>query len=220
MSHDSQLQHAVLAALEWEPSIAAGHIGVAAEYGVVTLTGHVTTFAQKHAAETAAGGVKGVKAVVEAIEVLLPGAIHLSDDKIAAAAIERLDWNVSVPEDAVKIRVERGWITLTGEVDWNFQRLAAEQEVHHLHGVAGVSNQVTIRPRAIAANISDNITHALHRSWFFDPNTIAVTVIEGVVTLTGYVTSPHDRQVAAATAWAAPGVTEVENNLVVIAPQG
>lgn len=216
MSHDSQLQQFVLNALAWEPSIVAGHIGVTADAGVVTLSGHVTTYAQKLAAETAARGVKGVKAVVEDIKVRLPSDEQPSDERIAAAAVTRLGWNVSVPRDAVKIKVENGWVTLTGEVDWHFERIAAEQDIRHLFGVTGVSNHIKIKPRAIASTISDDIMHALHRSWFFDPAAITVTVNDGRVRLTGTVTSPHDRQVAAATAWAASGVTEVENDLIVV----
>jgi osmotically-inducible protein OsmY len=215
MSHDSQLQHAVLAALEWEPSVDASHIGVTADQAVVTLSGHVPTYAQKQAAEAAARGVRGVKAVVERIEIQASGQARRSDERIAAAAIDRLDWNASIPEDTVKIKVERGWVTLAGELDWNYQRLAAEQEVRALHGVTGLTNAITLRPSAVAANISDNILHALHRSWFFDTNTIKVTAQDGRVTLSGSAASPHDRQVAAETAWGAPGVTDVENKLIV-----
>jgi osmotically-inducible protein OsmY len=129
MLNDSQLQQAVLAELKWEPSIAAAHIGVTAKAGVVALTGHVESFMEKHAAETAAGRVKGVKAVAEEIEVRLPFDTKRGDEEIAAAAIERFSWDVSVPPDAVKVKVEKGWITLTGVVDWHYQKEAAEQDV-------------------------------------------------------------------------------------------
>jgi osmotically-inducible protein OsmY len=120
-----------------------------------------------------------------------------------------------VPRDAVKVTVEKGWVTLTGETDWHYQRAAAEQDVHRLFGVTGVSNQITIKSKVQATSISDDIMHALHRSWFFDPRTINVSVDEGTVRLTGTVHSAHDRQLAAATAWAAPGVTAVENDIVI-----
>ena len=119
MSNDSQLQQAVLAELNWEPSITAAHIGVTAEDGVVTLTGHVDTFIQKHSAEQAAGRVKGVKGVAEEIEVQLPFDKKRTDDEIAAAAIDRLEWDVSIPPDVIKVKVEKGWVTLTGEVNWH-----------------------------------------------------------------------------------------------------
>ena len=211
--HDEALQRAVLAQLHWEPSVTAAHIGVAANDGVVTLTGHVENFAEKHAAEAATRLVKGVTGVVEDIEVRLAFDYRRGDDVIAAAAIDRLAWDVSVPRDAVKVSVEKGWVTLTGEVLWYYQRDAAEQDLRRLYGVVGVSNQISIRPRVNVENISDNIMHAMHRSWFFDPKTIDVSAFSGRVTLTGTASSPHDRDVAVATAWAAPGVTEVMNDI-------
>jgi osmotically-inducible protein OsmY len=216
MSLDSHLQQAVLKELSWEPSLTAAHIGVATDHGVVTLTGHVESFAEKQAAETAARRVRGVKAVVEALEVRLPAGIGRSDEEIAAAAIDRLAWDVAVPSDAVQVKVEQGWVTLTGAVDWYYQRDAAEQDVRRLFGVVGLSNQIAIKPKVDVSNISDDIMHALHRSWFFDPKTITVSAQGGRVRLTEAVHSPHDRQVAAATAWAAPGVTDVENEIAII----
>jgi len=216
MNSDSILQKSVLAELAWEPSVTAAHIGVTADAGVITLTGHVESFEQKHAAEAAASRVRGVKAVAEEIEVLLPFERKRGDDAIAAAAIERLAWNASLPPDAVKVKVEKGWITLTGQVDWHYQQGAAEQDVRLLHGVIGVSNQTTIKPRVNVASLSDDISHALHRSWFFDGSDITVTAIGGKVTLTGRVHSPHERQVAESTAWAAHGATAVGNDLAVM----
>jgi osmotically-inducible protein OsmY len=216
MSHDSQLQQAVLSEFNWEPSIDAAHIGVTAQDGVVTLTGHVDNFASKHAAETAARRVKGVLAVAEEIEVRLPVETKRNDQEIAAAAIERLAWDVSVPSNAVQIKVEKGWVTLTGTVDWNFQKEAAADDIRCLLGVVGVSNQTVIKPRVNASNVSDDILHALHRSWFFDPEMVRVSSEGGKIRLSGTVHSPHDRQIAAATAWAAPGATAVENDIVII----
>jgi osmotically-inducible protein OsmY len=216
MFNDSQLQQAVLAELKWEPSVTAAHIGVTARGGVVALTGHVESYVEKHAAETAAGRVKGVKAVAEEIEVRLPFEKKRGDEEIAAAALGRLSWDVSVPRDAVKIKVEKGWITLTGEVDWHYQTQAAEQDVRGLLGVLGVSNQTTIKSRIDVSTLSDDITHALHRSVFFDPKEVTVSAQGGKVTLTGTVHSWHDRQVAASTAWAAPGATAVENHISIM----
>ena len=215
MSQDRQLQNAVLAELDWEPSIDAAHIGVAANTGVITLSGHVANYAQKKAAENAARRVKGVKAVADEIEVRLPFDVRRTDDEIAAAAVHRLGWDVLIPKDAIKVQVEKGWVTLSGEVAWNYQKEAAAQDVRALYGVVSVSNDVNIKHRISASNISDDIMHALHRSWYFDPADIKVHVKDGKVTLVGTVHSPHDRQVAAATAWSAPGVTDVENDLIV-----
>jgi osmotically-inducible protein OsmY len=154
--------------------------------------------------------------VVEEIAVRLPVGVGRGDAEIAAAAVERLAWDVAVPPDAVQVKVEQGWITLTGAVDWFYQRDAAEQDVRRLFGVVGLSNQIAIKPKVDVANISDDIMHALHRSWFFDPHTITVTADGGRVRLTGSVHSPHDRQVAAATAWAAPGVIDVVNEIAIV----
>jgi osmotically-inducible protein OsmY len=216
MSQDGQLQQDVLAEFKWEPSVTAGHIGVTAKHGVVTLSGHVDSYAQKHAAETAARRVKGVKGVAEEIEVRLPFDAKRSDDDIAAAAIDRLAWNVSVPKDSVIVKVENGWVTLTGQVDWWYQKDAVERDIRPLAGVVGVSNQTTIKSRVDTATLSDDITHALHRSWHFNLDNVHVRAEGGRVVLTGTVQSPYDRQVAAQTAWSAPGATSVENNIVVV----
>lgn len=216
MFNDSQLQQAVLAELKWEPSVTAAHIGVTAKAGVVALTGHVESFMEKRAAEAAASRVKGVKAVAEEIEVRLPFATKRGDEEIAAAAVERLSGDVSVPTDAVKVKVEKGWITLTGEVDWHFQKIAAEHSVRGLYGILGVSNQTTIKPRIDVSSLSDDITHALHRSVYFDPKEVTVNAQGGKVTLTGTVHSWHERQVAGATAWAARGTTDVENHISIV----
>jgi osmotically-inducible protein OsmY len=215
MTHDDQLQKAVLAELNWEPSITAAHIGVMAENGTVTLTGHVQSYGQKHAAEMATGRVKGVKAVAEEIEVRLPFEIKRDDADIATAAVNRLAWDTGTPRDAVKVKVEKGWLSLTGHVDWHYQKEAAEREVRNLLGVRGVTNQITIKPRVDTAHLSDDIQHALHRSWFFDPEKVHVTAHDGRVRLTGTVGSWEEKRTASSTAWAAPGATSVENDLIV-----
>ncbi len=215
MSKDTNLQQAVTAELGWEPSITASHIGVTADNGVVTLSGHVNSFVQKHAAEDAARRVKGVRAVAEEIEVRLAFDGKRGDDDIAAAAVSRLAWDMSVPRDAIKVQVEKGWVTLTGTVEWHYQKVAAVNAIRPLMGVVGVSDNVALRPRVSTSNISDDIMHALHRSWFFDGDTIKVSANGGDIKLTGTVSSWHDRQVAAETAWAAPGATSVVNDLMV-----
>jgi osmotically-inducible protein OsmY len=215
MNSDSELQRAVQAELSWEPSVIASHIGVAAKSGVVTLTGHVEHYANKAAAEAAVRRVKGVKAVAEEIEVRLPFATERDDGEIAAAAINRLMWDVAFPPDAIKVTVEKGWVTLTGQVEWHYQQEAAEQVVGRLYGVTGVSNHISIRPGVDVKHLSDEITHALNRSWYFDPKTIKVTAEAGKVRLTGAAHSMHDRQIAGLTAWSARGVTAVENDITV-----
>jgi osmotically-inducible protein OsmY len=215
MPNDSHLQAAVLAELRWEPAVQAGHIGVAARAGIVTLTGHVETLAAKHAAEQAALRVRGVLAVAGELVIRLSPETERSDEAIAAASVERLAWNSAIPKDAVQVTVEQGWVTLTGDVPWHFQKAAAEGDVRCLLGVTGVTNNVAIAPPLEAESVSDDIMHALHRSWFFDPKTINVAVDDGTVRLTGSVQNSHDSQLAAATAWAAPGVIDVINELTI-----
>ena len=212
MSDDKHLKQAVLDELKWEPSVNAAHIGVTARDGVVTLMGTVETYAEKHGAETAALRVKDVKAVAEEIEVKLPSAVKHDDAEIAAAAVDRLAWNTSVPKDAVKVTVNKGWVTLTGEVHWHFQHDAAAEAVRRLWGVTGVSNRIAIKPKASAANIKADITSALKRSWF-SPESIEVATTDGRVTLTGTVENWAERELAGNTAWAAPGVTSVSNDI-------
>ncbi|QCB42622.1 BON domain-containing protein [Sphingomonas sp. PAMC26645] len=214
MSQDRQLQEAVLAEFAWEPSINAAHIGVIADAGIVTLTGHVSNYLEKHAATVAATRVKGVKGVVQEMEVRIHFSAERSDEEIARVAIDHLIWDVSVPADAIKVRVEKGWVTLSGEVEWHFQKEAAERAVRGLYGVVGVSDLTTIKPKPDAVNISADINTALHRSWF-DPDKVKVTASGGKVKLTGTVHSSSERWTAGSTAWGAPGATSVENDLIV-----
>jgi osmotically-inducible protein OsmY len=216
MSDDYQLQEAVLEELRWEPSVNAAHIGVTANAGVVALTGHVESLSEKFAAQDAAGRVKGVKAVAEEIQVQLPNAKRLDDETIAAAAIARLAGNSSVPRDTIMIRVEKGWVTLSGQLDWRYQQRAACQDVRFLAGVVGLTDRTTLKTRVDIAHLSDDITRALNRSWLHEPKTIAVSAMGGAVRLTGTVSSWRDRHLAAETAWAAPGATAVENDLAVV----
>ena len=216
MSDERHIQQAVLDELRWEPRLEAAHIGVTVHQGVVTLGGHVETYAEKHDSAVAAHRVKGVKAVANEIEVRLPVDDQRTDEDIAAAALERLAWDVTIPDRTVHLSVEDGWVTLSGEVDWQYQRENAEQALQRLLGVTGISNEIVIKKQVDAGHISDEIMHALHRSWFFDPKTIDVRVDDGTVHLTGTVHSPHDRQLAAASAWAAPGVIDVRNDIAIV----
>ncbi len=214
MSDDKQLKQTVLDELNWEPSVNAANIGVTTKDGVVTLTGSVETYAEKHAAETAALRVKGVKAVAEEVQVKLPFDVKHGDAEIAAAVANRLAWNGSIPKDSVKASVSSGWVTLTGQVHWHYQRDAAAADVRTLWGVVGVSNEIVIKPDVSARNIKSDIMVALKRSWF-NPENIDVTANDGKVTLTGTVEYWDERALAATTAWAAPGVTSVNNDISV-----
>jgi osmotically-inducible protein OsmY len=197
MSNDKLLQQAVLAELNWEPSIDAGHIGATVASGVVTLTGYVGSFA-----------------VAEEIEVRLSPATTRTDKDIAAAVVERLAWESSIPKDRIRVKVEKGWITLTGDVDWHFQSEAAEDTCRRLHGVIAVLNQIVIKPRVMAAEIQEKIKIALHRSWY-EPLAITVTAEGGMVRLGGSVRTWHERQQAEAAAWAAPGVIMVDDAIII-----
>jgi osmotically-inducible protein OsmY len=212
MSDDKRLKQDVLDELLWEPSVNAAHIGVTAKDGIVTLTGHVESFIEKSAAEKAARRVKAVKAVAEEIEVRLPFNVKRGDEEIASAVVNRLNWDSTVPSGAVKAKVEKGWVTLTGEVEWHFQQEAAESDIRGLWGVIGVSNAMTIKSKSSASDIRDKIMVALDRSWF-DPASINVFANEGKVKLTGRVNSWHEHDEATSTAWAAPGTTSVENEI-------
>lgn len=216
MSQDDKLREAVVAELGWEPSVVAAHIGVTANAGVVTLTGRVDTLAQKIAAETAARRVKGVMAVAEEIEIRLSSGAARSDEELAMAAVNRIAWDVTLPVGAVQVQVDDGWITLTGQLDWQYQRQAVERDVHGMVGVIGVSNETTIRPTGEAGDIKAGIMHALNRSWLDDPDGLTVSIDGGKVRLTGSVKSPRDRDLAAGIAWAALGTTAVENDIRIV----
>ena len=218
MSTDAELKQDVLAELLWEQSVHAAHIAVVARDGVVSLAGHVASYAEKRGAEAAASRVRGVRALAYEIDVRPPSNGELRDDKQLAAAIaDRLRWNTSFPQDAVKVEVEKGWVTLSGTVTWRFQSEAGEAEIRHLTGVIGISNLITVKPHPGGPGIGEDITEALKLNWLWDPNrqTLWVTAKDGVVILSGTVASLHDRQVAASAAWAAPGTTSVENRLTV-----
>jgi osmotically-inducible protein OsmY len=215
MSSDSDLKKAVLDELGWEPSVNEAHIGVTAHAGVVTLTGHVGNYMHKVAAEKAASRVKGVKAVAEEIEVKLPFDIKRSDEDIAAAAVDRLAWNSTIPADAIMVKVQGGWVTLTGNVGWHFEKEDAERDIRALSGVIGVSNQVVVKPPVSAANVKRDIEHALHRSWYYDPDSIQVAAQGGKITLSGKVSTWNARRLAGSTAWSAAGATSVQNDIAV-----
>jgi osmotically-inducible protein OsmY len=217
MKNNLELQREVLDELEFEPSIEAADIGVAVKDGVVTLSGFVGTFAEKVAAERAAKRVSGVKAVAMDIEVRILSSTRRSDTDIAKAALLALEWNAVVPKDKIKIKVEDCWITLEGEVPWDYQRNAAARAVRYLSGVRGVTNLVTIKPKVATQQIQDRILGAFRRSAELDAKTIRVDALDGRVTLSGSVHSWTERSEAERVAWAAPGVALVDNKITVAA---
>lgn len=213
MTTDAQLQQDVLAELAWEPTVEAAHIGVAAHDGIVTLSGHVSSFAQKLAAERAARRVKGVQGIAEEIEVELPALDQRSDEDIALSILNVLRWHSALPLDTVKVKVEKGYVTLTGELDWQYQQDLAGEDVHHIRGVRGVTNAITLKPRVKPQDIEARIKAALHRNAQIEAENIHVVASGDTVTLSGNVKSWYERSVAETAAWSAPGVTQVLNQI-------
>ena len=213
---DVELQRDVQNELNWEPTVNEAHIGVAAKDGIVTLAGFVSSFVEKHEAERAAKRVDGVKAVVNEIEVKLPISSRRTDEDLARAAVAAIQSNVLVPADRIKVTVSKGWIRLEGDVKWQFQKSAAEWSVRFLHGVAGVSNFITLESDVAATEVKAKIEGALRRSAGMDTRRITVEVEDGTVRLHGAVRSWIAWEVAEHAAWSAPGVREVENHLAVV----
>jgi osmotically-inducible protein OsmY len=220
MKTDAALQRDVMNELRWEPGIQAAEIGVAVRDGVVTLSGNVDSYSKMWAARLAAMRVSGVKAVTERIKVSLPGSYKRSDQEIAQSATNVLNWNILVPSDRVKVSVRDGWITLGGEVDWYYQKNAAEDFVRHLVGVLGVTNGITIKPTVPtvkALEVKNGIAEALRRNarLLRDAEKIQVEISGSKVILRGSVGSLADRDEAEYAAFCAPGVSEVDNRLTV-----
>lgn len=216
MKTDSELQRSVMEELVWEPSVDAAEIGVAAESGIVTLSGTVKSLPQKWAAEKAAQRVAGVKAITDEIVVKLPGDSEVSDTEIARAAVNALDWNASVPKGRVEIVVAHGWITLEGSVQFHYERVAAEYAVRGITGVKGVTNLISvIPPPVIPKDIKHKIEQAFERHAQLDAQKISVEAKEGKVVLRGKVNSWAEREHAELAAWAAPGVSQVRNEIMI-----
>lgn len=215
MKSDLQLQNDVMNELKWEPSVNAARIGVTAKEGVVTLSGHIDSYAEQHAAEKAAKRVQGVTALASELEVKLPGAHKLSDEEIAANILHAFKSSVVVPGPMIKVTVESGWVTLEGEVSWQFQKTAAENAVRYLKGVVGVSNAVSVKPQVSAGDIKDKIMEALRRHAEEDARKISVEVKDSKVILRGKVHSTAEREQVENSAWAAPGVAFVEDHIKV-----
>ena len=217
MKTDKQLKKDLEAELEWDPSVNAANVGVAVKDGVASLTGHIDTYAEKYAIERAVQRVHGVKATAIELDVkLAPGHVR-SDADIAAAADAALQWHALIPDDSVKVKVEKGWITLSGTVDWDYQRISAEKAVRQLTGVIGVSNALALKPQTTPSNISNRIHDALARHAEREAKRIEVTIKGSTVTLHGKVDSWAERSAAQGAAWSAPGITSVVNEIRVSA---
>lgn len=213
MKSDSQLKKDVSEELKWEPSVNANQIGVEVKDGIVTLAGHVDSYAEKWNAEDAAQRVSGVKALAVEMEVRLPGDSTRTDADIARSAEHALSWTSYLPKDAVKIRVEKGFVTLTGEVEWQYQRNVATMAIRHLMGVTGVSDQIAIKAAASADVVKHGIEAALKRRAAADAQDISVSVQGANVTLTGSVHSWAERELARNAAWGAKGVHKVVDKM-------
>ena len=212
---DIQLRQDILDALEFEPSIDAAHIGVAVEKGVVTLTGHVGSYVAKTIAERLVQRVKGVRGVAQEIQVRYPANKKCADDEIAQRALQIIAWDVDLPDDAIQVKVQNGWVTLTGHVDWHYQRADAEAAVRRLSGVTGITNSIATRPRVDAKDIKRRIEQALKRNAEVEASGIKVNVDGGKVRLDGKVQAWYERSVAEQAAWAVSGVNFVEDHLKV-----
>jgi osmotically-inducible protein OsmY len=212
---DAQIQTDVLAELKWEPRVQPNEIGVMVKDGIVTLTGTVDSYIRKWAAEEAAHRVRGVKAVANEIEVRLATGDERTDADIAAAAAHALEWDALIPLDKLDVTVSRGWVTLKGEVEWQYQKQDAERVVRRLVGVKGVSNLITVKPAVSPLDLKKKIEEALRRTAEDDAQRITVEVDGGTVILKGTVRSWVEKQEAERQAWAAPGVTSVDNRITI-----
>jgi osmotically-inducible protein OsmY len=210
---DKTLRQFIIDELDFEPSIDAANIGVAVEKSVVTLTGHVASYAEKIAAERAVQRVKGVQAIAQEVEVRYPDQAKRSDDEVAQRALNILKWSVQVPADSIQVKVEKGWITLAGAVEWQYQRLAAESAVRKLSGIRGVTNLIEIKPNVAASDIQRKIMDSLKRNAELEADSIRVVVDKNKVTLEGKVKAWYERELAERAAWSAPGVTSVVDRL-------
>jgi osmotically-inducible protein OsmY len=215
MKKDAQLKREVIAELEWDPSFDATRVGVAVKDGVVQLSGELDTFEAKKAVERAVRRVAGVKAIAVDLDVKLDPQHHRSDAEIAANIETAFKWHASIPEDRIQVRVEKGWVTLTGEVDWNFQRNNAEIVVRPIAGVRGLNNNIELRKRETSDYVAKRILDALMRYAEDKFRKIEVVVNGDTAVLRGTVASLDERSAAQSAAWFAPGIARVVNELKV-----
>jgi osmotically-inducible protein OsmY len=213
--NDSTLRQEIVDELDFEPRIDSADIGVAVDNGVVTLTGHVPTYGQKATVEDVVRRVKGVKGIAQEIEVRPFGTHVTADDEIAKRAVNTISWNTAVPSDAVQVKVQKGWLTLTGKVEWQYQKTAAADAVRELAGVVSVTNQIEVKPQASDVDIKKRIEEALKRNAEVEANAIEINVVDGKVTLDGRVKLWSERSAAERAAWSAPGVSLVVDRITV-----
>jgi len=210
---DEEMKVDVLAELEFDPSVKVSDIGVLVKDGTVTLNGYATSYGERFAAVRSAKRVAGVKAIADDIEVKLPDSSRRTDGEIAAAAAHQIDWNSTIPKGIAKVTVRDGWVTLQGEFDWWHEKNAAEEAVHHLVGVKGVTNLITIKPKLAPAAVESAIKDAIERNALLVAEQIQVEAVGSEVILRGKVRSYTAREEAERVAWAAPGVLSVVNEL-------
>lgn len=215
MRTDNELQHDAMSELKWEPSVDSAEIGVSVTDGVVTLTGVVGSYAEKLAAERAVQRLYGVRGIAQDIKVRYANERKTADPEIAKRIIDMLDWDISVPDRQIKVKVDHGWVTLTGWVDWKYQADAAVRAAEKIGGVVGVSNSIAVRNTLRASDISSKIESAFRRQADLDAHSVTVIAADGEVVLGGKVKSWHERQAAERIAWAAPGVKTVIDNIVI-----
>lgn len=213
MKSDAQLKADVSHELEWDTSINSSNVGVSVNNGIVTLSGHLDTYAEKYAIERAVQRVEGVRAVAIELDVKLAPDHKRSDSEIAQAIETAFKWHVFIPGDRVRVKVEKGWVTLSGEVDWEYQRSASEKTVRPVTGVIGVTNQITLKAQIPPTDIRNRITEALKRHAEREARNVEVSVNGSVVTLRGTVDSWPERMAAQGATWSAPGITQVVNEL-------
>ncbi len=215
MKNNAELQKDVQDAIKWEPLLNAAEIGVTAKDGVVSLTGEVDSYAKKMEAENAAKKVIGVKVLVEKIEVKFPGSWAKTDVEIASEVLNAFKSNWTVPKDKVTVKVEEGWVTLDGELQWNYQKEAAKSAVNYLSGVKGVINNIKIKSESHDAIEQQDVENAIGRSWSIDDSNINVSVLGTTVTLSGTVDSWYQKEEAGRIAWNTPGIWHVKNELAI-----
>lgn len=212
---DSQIQRDVLAELEWDPKVDHTNVGVSVIDGVVTLSGYVRSFAEKLAAERAAGRVAGVSALAEDLKVRYPTDAKTADHEIARRICDVLEWNALVPNDSIKVKVEHGWVTLSGEVNWHYQSEEAKRAASLVSGVVGVSNAINVVNHLSQTDLRHRIEDAFKRQADLDASSVTVMIDGSKVRLSGQVRAPYERRIAEAAVWGAPGVTIVEDHITI-----
>jgi osmotically-inducible protein OsmY len=213
--NDSKLRQDIIDELDFEPSVDAANIGVAVENGIVVLTGHVATYLQKTRVEDVVRRVKGVTGIAQEVEVRPFGTNKTADDEIVKRALDLIKWNTAIPVDVVQVKVQNGWVTLTGDVEWQYQKNAAYDAVRDLAGVVGVSNLVELKPRITAVDVKKRIEDAFQRDAALDAGAIRIDVLGRNVTLSGKVKTWSERQAAERAAWSAPGISTLDDRLTV-----